>query len=199
MNTFNEKEYIQLCEKYKGKQQIKDITLKIENEQYFNYFKNAIKRDRRGEVVFCVIKDKKIITIKSEEYPEGVFRIPTGGIDYNEDIVQALVREVKEELGIDVKIISFKGVIKWNMYHKKQQVKFYSYLFILEYINGNLLIDALENEVSEVKLCTIKELNYVSQYLLTLVSFWSDWGNFRHETTNFVYLSLKEKNNSNKL
>jgi len=193
MNTFNEKEYIQLCEKYKGKQQIKEVTLKIANERYFNYFKNATKRDRRGEVVFCVIKNKKIITIKSEEYPKGVFRIPTGGIDYNEDIVKALFREVKEELGIDVKIISFKGVIKWTMYHKKQQVNFYSYLFILEYINGNLLIDALEDEVSEVKLCTIKELNYVSQYLLTLVSFWNDWGRFRHETTNFVYLALNEQ------
>jgi len=194
MNTFNEKEYIKLCERYKGKHEIKKVTLEIENERYFNYFKRSVKSDRRGEVVFCVIKNKKIITIKSEEYPKGVFRIPTGGINYNEDIIKALFREVKEELGIDVKITYFPGVIKWDICYKQQQVKFYSYLFILEYVKGNLLIDALENEVSEIKLCTIKELNYVSHHLLTLSTFfWSDWGKFRYETTNFAYLTLNEQ------
>lgn len=194
MNDFNKKEFSKLCLKYSGSHIIQKKELRIESKKYFLSLANSINNDRRGEVVFCVIKDKKIITIRSSEYPEGVFRIPTGGINYGEDIKQAVIREVKEELGVKANITSFEGVIKWTFSHRKKHVNFYSYLFILEYESGALLVDALEDEVSEVKLCTRKELNGISNYLLTLQSFWDDWGRFRYETTNFAYISLNKNN-----
>ncbi|MCK5811917.1 MAG: hypothetical protein KAG94_03410 [Clostridiales bacterium] len=95
--------------------------------------------------MLCIIKNQKAIAIRSREYPEGVFRIPTGGINYGEDT------------------------------------------------NGNLLVDALEDEVSEVKLCKKEQLKEIANHLLGLNSYWDDWGQFRYETTIFAYNSLKNK------
>ncbi len=190
MNDFNKKEFTKLCQKYSGSHIIQKKQLRINSKKYFLSLANAVTNDRRGEVVFCVIKDNKAITIRSSEYPEGVFRMPTGGINYGENIEKAVIREVMEELGVKVNISKFEGVIKWTFLHRQKHINFYSYLFILDYESGNLLEDALEDEVSEVKLCTNEELSGVANYLLTLQSFWDDWGHFRYETTNFAYTSL---------
>lgn len=192
-NYFNNREFRMLTEKYSGAHVTKQVNLPFKSNRYFENMRKNIAADRRGEVVFCVFMNSRIITIRSSEYPEGVFRIPTGGIRYEENIEQAVLREVEEELGIRTTIRSFEGVIKMRMTHLKKSVMFYSYLFFLDYVDGNLLEDATEDEVSEVKLVSHKELYGISNYLLTLTSFWEDWGRFRYETTSFAYEMIKNQ------
>ena len=192
MNNFNNIEFMEICNKFNVQPYSKDVTVRYASDSYFNKVKDAVASDRRGEVVFCVIRPNgKLIAITCEEYPEGIFRIPTGGIGYGEDIIDAVFRETKEELGLKTEIVKFIGVLKIRFEHADQSVMFYSYMFILKEIGGKLLEDATDNEVSEAMEVSIAELESLVNALNNIQGQWSDWGKFRYETCNAVLQYLK--------
>jgi 8-oxo-dGTP diphosphatase len=53
----------------------------------------------RVSVKAVIFKDKKILLVKEEE--DNFWSLPGGGIDYGENVQEALSRELSEELGID--------------------------------------------------------------------------------------------------
>jgi 8-oxo-dGTP diphosphatase len=194
MNSFNKHEFKEICNKFNENAFDEDITLQYTNSSYFNKLKSSVNRNRRGEVVFCVVRPNgKIVTITCEEYPDNIFRIPTGGVGHKEDIVEAVFREVKEELGLDVRINNFLGVLKIKFEHKLESVMFYSYIFILDEIGGRLLIDASDDEISEVKEVELDELEKITDRLRNIEGKWCDWGRFRFITTNAVLQYLKSR------
>ena len=194
MNIFNEKEFENLRQKFGGKAFCKDVTIKYKNKSFYERMKKTIETDRRGEVVFCVIRPNgKIITVTCDSYPEGIYRIPTGGLKYNEDVVKGVYREVREELGLSVEITDFAGVLRIKFEHENDSCMFYSYMFVLKETGGRLLEDAEDDEISAVKEVDIKGLEDVANGLKTITESWSDWGNFRYQTTSEIDNFLKQK------
>lgn len=195
MNRFDEKEFRDICKKLRAKPTVREATISYEQSSFFNKVKTSVVLDRRGEVVFCVIRPSgKVIAVTCDEYPEGVFRIPTGGIGKNEDIVDAVFRETKEELGLETEIVSFAGVLKIRLEHGDDSVMFYSYIFIMRETGGSLLKDASDDEISEVKEVDLKELESIVDKLKNIKGRWSDWGRFRYESSKAVLDYLKESN-----
>jgi len=194
MNIFNEKEFTELCKKFNTAGRIEDVTVRYKNSSFFNKMRASILRDRRGEVVFCVIReDGRIIAITCSEYPQGIFRIPTGGIGHGEDIESAVYREVKEELGLDVEIDKFAGVIRIRFEHSDEHVMFYSYIFLLTEKGGRLLLDASDDEISEVRVVSHDELAEIAEQLNSIQGKWSDWGKFRYVTSKAVHNVLEAR------
>lgn len=186
-NTFDLEEFNRLNSLFGGMAVIMDITVVYQRAGYFNKIKDAVENDRRGEVVFAVFRpDRRVITVRSEDYPEGIFRIPTGGINYGENILESVYREVREELGLQVNIRDFPGVIKIRFKYETEEVMFYSYVFMLDEEGGDLLADALEDEVSEIIEADVYQLKEMVKKLKSLYGTWRDWGTFRAITTGFV-------------
>lgn len=186
-NAFNRQEFEQLKKQYGKGAQEEDFTFVLRNEGFFNEVKHNTENDRRGEVAFIVKRpNSKLIVVRTSFYPEGIYRIPTGGINYGENIIEALYREVKEELGLDVQIDQFLGVIKYHMFYKEKKVDFYSYIFLVREIGGNILVDALEDEVSQFKEVDKKELMEVVNALQSMEGNWKDWCYFRAQTTRYA-------------
>lgn len=185
MNEFNEKEFLDICSKLGVSPNTQEVTIDYAKDSFFNKMKKSVETDRRGEVVFCVIRPNgKIVAITCEEYPLGVFRIPTGGIGHNEDIVEAVFREVKEELGLQVVIKKFIGVLKIKFKFKDESFMFYSYIFILNEEGGRLLLDASDDEISEIREVDVEGLGEITESLKDIPGKWNDWGKFRYVTTN---------------
>lgn len=183
-------EYIGLFEQLKnvyGKNaKIVDEVLYLSEGVYFEKVKEAMVTDRFGEVVFAVIRPSgKIILIRSEEYPDGVFRVPTGGIHYGEDIIDSLYREVAEELGLQVAIREFAGMIHIRFRAGSEERQFYSFVFLLDETGGRLLEDALEDEVCEVLEADQAGMERALERLKTFGDdiYWAEWGKFRYLTT----------------
>lgn len=194
MNMFSEAEFAGLCGKLPSEKSISDITVRYASPSYYNRLKGAVQWDRRGEVVFCVIRPNgKIITTTCGDYPKGIYRIPTGGIKHNEDIMKALFREVKEELGLEVKVRAFGGAVRIRFEYDDDYLMFYSYLFILDEIGGKLLLDASDNEISEIREVDLEGLSKTAGALGAIKGKWRDWGHFRYITTNAVYQYLKKQ------
>ncbi len=195
MNKFNEDEFFSICERFNVQPYSEEVVINCSAEHYFNKMKNIVKEDRRGEVVFCVVRPSgKVILVTCEEYPPEVYRIPTGGIKHGEDIIKAVYREAKEELGLMVEITDFIGVLKIEFKFKNDFVMFYSYLFILKESGGRLLEDAEDDEISEVKEADLKEFQEALGILKNICGKWEDWGRFRYETSRAVLNYLR--NNS---
>ncbi|HEY9059947.1 MAG TPA: NUDIX hydrolase [Pseudobacteroides sp.] len=193
LNKFNEDEFKSLCIKYNTKAKLEDIEIKCSKIEYVIKNRNLINEDRRGEVVFCVKRPNgRYILITCEEYPKGIFRVPTGGINYNEDIVEAVLRETKEELGLDVEIVDFIGVLRLKFLYGETYTMFYSYVFLLNETGGRLLEDATDKEVSHVLEAQLGDFEKVLDALLKIDERWVDWGRFRYETTNAVYKYLQK-------
>ena len=195
MYLFNEDEFKYICKQFKSDNAaVKDVTIRYASPNYFNRLKSVVQRDRRGEVVFCVIRPNgRIITVTCGDYPENIYRIPTGGIGHREDILEAIFREVKEELGLEVRIRDFAGVVRIRFEHESESVMFYSYIFILDETGGRLLEDASDDEIGSVREADLEELERIVANLGQLNGKWQDWGRFRQVTTGAVFDFLRNK------
>lgn len=193
MKTFDEKEFEEIKNKFNKKAYLRNITIKCIGSSFFTKMKKSAANNRRGEVVFCVIRPNgKIVTITRDVYPAGIFRIPSGGVAYGEDITEAVSREVKEELGIDIEITGFPGAFIIRFEYEKESTMFFSYLFILKETKGRLLIDASDDEISEVKEAGMEEFEAIVSRLRDIEGEWRDWGRFRYETSNAIMEYLKK-------
>lgn len=71
----------------------------------YTYFHNT------ASSVGAIIRvDSKIILVKRAHEPKrGLYDLPGGFVDYGESIEKALIREVNEELGVELREISYFG------------------------------------------------------------------------------------------
>lgn len=67
----------------------------------------------RRAVRYYLIKDNKVVVTKYNKgnKKEGYYDIPGGKIDDDELPKQTAIREMKEETGIDIKSLKYKGII----------------------------------------------------------------------------------------
>lgn len=96
-------------------------------------------RDYIGVSVGALIIDEKqrVLLLKRKKTPEsGCWSIPGGMVEYNEKIESALIREVREELGVNIKIIKFlcviDNLIEVDLFHT------ISLSYIVDIIDGEL-------------------------------------------------------------
>lgn len=61
-------------------------------------------RGRAHDVSLVILDGEKLAVIRKKGYPEGAFRIPSGGIHPEESFVDGAMREALEETGLSVRI-----------------------------------------------------------------------------------------------
>jgi 8-oxo-dGTP pyrophosphatase MutT (NUDIX family) len=74
------------------------------------------------------IKDNKILVLDTKS--TGKFQMAGGGIEYNETLEEGLRREVKEELGIDIKIDRFLFFSESIFFNRPEVWDCYRYFFL---------------------------------------------------------------------
>ncbi len=181
------RQFENLNSEFGGDAVLKNVSLKFRNKKFFNDFRHRIQTDRRGEVSFAVQrKNGKFIVIRTKVYPKGIYRIPTGGIDIGEDVLHALFREVREELGLEVEIRKFLGAVKYKITCGKETLEFFTFAFWLTELSGNILEDASEDEIGEYIEADKEKLMEISENLTKNSSNWQDWCSFRKQSTSFI-------------
>lgn len=78
-----------------------------------------------------IFKDNKILLLLRKKAPEaGCWTIIGGKVEFGETIESAILREVKEEIGVDGKIIAYLGVT--NHIVREENTHFVSPRFLVE-------------------------------------------------------------------
>ena len=82
----------------------------------------------------CVRDGKVLIEHQSEEKFSGSWELPGGGLDFGEDVKAGLMREIKEEIGLEVTKISSAPVYVWTSRHENniRNIGWY-YVLVLVY------------------------------------------------------------------
>lgn len=95
-----------------------DLSLEVLENKIFNV--------RVAIYIKCI--DKILVTKnKYKDY----YSLPGGRIKYNEDSKSAIIREIKEELNLDIDNVDFVSVVE-NFFKYSNNDEFHEYLFLYE-------------------------------------------------------------------
>jgi 8-oxo-dGTP diphosphatase len=101
--------------------------------------------------------DNKILLIKRNTHPfVGFWALPGGRMDPGESIDQTVIREVKEETGLDVKILKVIGEYVEKGIREEIDYEYYPTCFVVEPVGGEL--KKQDSEIQEMKLFSLDAL-----------------------------------------
>jgi 8-oxo-dGTP diphosphatase len=105
------------------------LICKITDSDFGLQKKKCVFRERRAARAVVLNKNKTKISIM--DMPNlGFLSLPGGGIEKNESINDALIREVKEETGCEIKILKELGKIEEKRTHSKLHQISYCFLVV---------------------------------------------------------------------
>lgn len=126
---------------------------------------------RKSTVALIFDKNNKILIIHKQNHGKGEWDFPGGGIDADEDAKQAILRELREELGSDKFIIKAVGKkldkYKWPISYvihrfekdKKTYIGQVRTRFMVVFTGENKEINIEKHEIKEYRWIKIKNLN----------------------------------------
>ncbi len=101
--------------------------------------------------------ENKILLIKRNTIPfKGYWALPGGRMDPGEKIEQTIVREVKEETGLDVAIVSIVGEYVEIGAREGVEYEYYPTCFVVKPVGGEL--KKQDSEIQEIQLFSVNAL-----------------------------------------
>lgn len=106
-----------------------------------------------------VMYEGKLVAIKRRYYPhQGLFSLPGGIVEYGETVEEAVVREVKEETGLDVTVEALIGV--YSAPDRDPRGHVISLAFAVEHLGGELASGSDAREIGLLDLKNIPEMGF---------------------------------------
>ena len=177
-----------------GQPETREYVLALSEEGFLH--RELVRSRRAAEVAFFIRRPngKYLLQTKSF-YPEGSYRIPTGGIKKREDLTEAVYREAEEETSLKLSIKRFLGILHYRFCWKDHQTDFATYVFLLEEEGGELMIQDGNERISGYREIEWQQLAKVAGTLLyDLPREWEGWGTFRAIVHQFVFEKLINEN-----
>ena len=94
-------------------------------------------------IIVAILKDDKILLARSPHFTPNMYSLISGFVEPGEFIETSVKREVKEEVGIDIKNIEYFGSHPWPFSNSLM------FGFIAEYSSGEITIDNNEIEAAD--------------------------------------------------
>jgi 8-oxo-dGTP diphosphatase len=140
----------------------------------------VLEQDRRAEVVLVVPRPGgRVLLISKPDYPPDTFRLPTGGVGLEEEVLTAAARELLEETGLALQPQRLLGVVDWTFTCQGLQKRFASYLCLFPITQAPVrTIDARENISAYCEL-DLDKLDSIIAHLRELPAEWRSWGEQR--------------------
>jgi len=130
-------------------------------------------------------------------YPRGAYRLPTGGIDRDEPMLDAVRRETREETGLTIDVQRFLAALTYRDGSTGPAV-FHTFAFLLDDPSGTPVtpLDLHEQIESYIEV-PVAELPRVADRLehipadgATGIANWDAWGRFRAHVHRAVHEAL---------
>jgi 8-oxo-dGTP diphosphatase len=101
--------------------------------------------------------DEKILLIKRNTLPfKGYWALPGGRMDPGENVEQTIVREVKEETGLDVSILKRVGEYVEKGVKDDVEYEYYPTCFVVKPVGGEIKMQ--DSEIQEIKKFSLNTL-----------------------------------------
>lgn len=154
----------------------RQVESEIGEELFVTRFMRA--SDRRGEVVLAIERpNDRLLLHRKAHYAAEHFRLPTGGVNLDEPVLDAVLRETMEETGLEVAVVRFLAVIEYTLRFDPIRLPFVSYVFHLRETGGQLSLDG--GEVESFGECSPDELAAIAATLRSIPGERGYWGRWR--------------------
>ncbi len=101
--------------------------------------------------------EDKILLVKRDTVPfKGYWALPGGRMDPGETVEQTIVRECKEETGLDVEVVRVIGEYVEKGIKDEVDYEYYPTCFLVKVVGGE--IKRQESEIQEIRLFSLKRL-----------------------------------------
>lgn len=139
---------------------------------------------------------KLLLSIKTF-YPRGAYRLPTGGIDRDEPILDAVVRETLEETGLRLEPVRFLAMLMYRDGPAGPPV-FHTFAFLLDDPAGAPVTPLdLHEQIESYLEVPVDELPSFARRLARIaadgapgIANWDAWGRFRAPVHDAVFEAL---------
>lgn len=148
---------------------------------------DRIAANRDAEVCMVVRRPSgRILTFRKTFYPPGVYRLMTGGIESGEGVLDALMREVAEETGLEVHLSRPLATVRYRG-SEGGPARFQTHAFLLQELGGVLGAVDPDEHVEAFREIDPAEMRAIARELEALPDNHSDeleqnwhlWGLFR--------------------
>lgn len=167
------------------------------SEPFFaDFVRSTRHRARRGEVVLLLRRaDGHLLLHTKSFYPEGVFRLPSGGILPGESVLAAARREMQEETGLNPRDLRPLGLISVTFRHG-WHCRFFPSWLVLADVEGNPRPGDTGERISGFRWVPPDTLASVAAQWRALPPEWADWGRLRalaHLTAHQALSEMADK------
>lgn len=168
------------------------IVYTMQADAYIHAYRWRRDSDRRAEVVFAIEDPSGQVWVHAKpHYPANIFRLPSGGICWDEGIEAGLLREVQEETGLTVRIERFLGLLEYTFYYAGTTAEFASYVFHLQSAGGKP-VPAEGETICAFRPIPPGQISEVAVELRNLMGDRRGWGQWRALAHDLVYTSLTQ-------
>lgn len=165
-------------------------TVALEADDYTRPYRFSDKCDRRAEAVFAVQDPLGGIWVHAKShYPRHIYRLPSGGIHWHEDVEQGLLREIDEEMALHVRVERFLGLIQYEFHHEGQVAHFASYVFLVRSAGGTPCPHEHE-AITDFRQVLPSQLTQTAADLRNLMGDRHGWGQWRAIAHDLVHQTL---------
>lgn len=131
----------------------------------FDDLLHSMRDGRSSDITLLIFKDNRVIVIAKPWYPNGLWRIPSGGWKPDESLIECAEREAYEETGAKIKLEKYILRINVTFTYNNKKVKWTSHIFVARYLKGKLRpVDT--KEIKKVGLLTLEKLEKLKPLLL---------------------------------
>ena len=142
--------------------------------------------NRAAEIVMVLPRPGGVLFHTKRFYPNGIYRLPTGGVDENESILDAARRELREETGLELEPTRFLFHLRYPGRPGAPRRGFHSFGFLYPESQNPLVPEDNEEEIDDWKVVSWSEVPDAIFGLENLESGWVGWGQFRALAHSFL-------------
>ena len=114
------------------------------------------KKSPRVTVDAVIIKNNSIILIRRKNEPfKNFWALPGGFVEYNETVEHAVIREAREETGLDVKVVKLIGV--YSEPGRDPRGHTVSVVFLCSVVGGDLKADTDAEDAREFNINSLPD------------------------------------------
>jgi len=172
-----------------------------------DYWSKVLQK-RHAEVIPLIERSPGRFLVHTKSfYPSSapdpsVYRLISGGIRFDEPLLEAVRRETHEETNLDIEIVRFAGVLRHTFclasdraqgnWKPTDRLDFWSYIFWVRPTGGELRVNDPDESITGFRDASLEELLGLAEQLESLESGWADWGCFRACGHRFAVDLLRE-------
>jgi 8-oxo-dGTP pyrophosphatase MutT (NUDIX family) len=166
-------------------------TYNVQADDYIYSYRWRRDSDRRAEVVFAIQDEAGRVWVHAKpHYPAQIYRLPSGGIQWNEPVEDALFREIEEEMGLPVRVLRFLGLLEYRFRYGDSTMPFASYVFHLRSYGNQPPVCCEGEAISEFRAVLPSQMSQLALDLRNLIGDRRGWGQWRALAHDLVYESL---------